>query len=254
MAFALSIVKLEEAMKKPGCMICRTEQEAAIHALKSMLWESTTDFQHRELIKDAYGFCPEHTRMLVALELSNSGPVLGVNLIYESVVKKTLRELQDIKPGRKSGGGFLDWLRKLGLPIPRRVKPGVLTPKVACPACTTSTQTGMNTLSTLFEQIEVKDENFIAIYQQSDGVCFSHLRLGLSQLMEEQSQAAAFLIENTRQRLSAQQTGMLEYIRKHNWAYKHEQMSEAEKLAWIKTLTFYTGHPESRFNHKVDEF
>ena len=192
--------------------------------------------------------------MLVALELSNSGPVLGVNLIYESVVKKTLREMQGIKPGRKSGGGFLDWLRKLGLPLPQRVKPGVLTPKVACPACTTSTQTGLNTLSTLFEQIEARDENFIAIYQQSDGVCFSHLRLGLTQLLDDQPQAAAFLIEDTRQRLTAHQAGMLEYIRKHNWAYKHEQMSEEEKLAWIKTLTFFTGHPESRFSHKVDEF
>jgi hypothetical protein len=254
MAFALSIVKLEEAMKKPGCMICRTEQETAIHTLKSMLWESTTDFQHRELIKDAYGFCPEHTRMLVALELSNSGPVLGVNLIYESVVKKTLRNLQGIQPGRKFRGGLYERLIKIGLPLPKRVKPEVLPAKMLCPACTQSTQSGLNALSTLFEQIEARDENFVAHYQQSDGLCFTHLRLGLTQLMEDQAQAAAFLIEDTKQRLGAQQKGMLEYIRKHNWAYRNEQMSEDEKLAWIKTLTFYTGHPESRFSHKLDEF
>ena len=97
MAYVLSIVKLEESMKKSGCPVYRMEHEAAIHSIDSFLWENINDPGTRKPINDAYDFCLEHTRMLVAIEMSGSGPVLGVNMIYELLAKNVSLDLQNIK-------------------------------------------------------------------------------------------------------------------------------------------------------------
>ncbi len=47
---------------------------------------------------------------------------------------------------------------------------------------------------------------------------------------------------------------MLEYIRKHNWAYRDEQLTPDEHSAWLRTLTFFTGLPPEKFTHQLDEF
>ncbi len=99
MAFALTIVKLEDVLKKTGCPVCRVEHEAAAHSIDAFLWENANDPVVRRPINDAYGFCPEHTLVLVATELSNSGPVLGVNLIYEVLAKNVGQDLKRI-PGK----------------------------------------------------------------------------------------------------------------------------------------------------------
>jgi hypothetical protein len=254
MAFALSIVKLEEAMTKPGCMICRMGQDAAVHSVKSMLYESTTDFQHRKLINDAYGFCPPHARMLVALELSNSGPLLGVNLIYEVLAKNLAHDLEQVKKTARNRISIAALLKMAGKREGQETKPRVLLAKEMCPACSAVNQASENTLSTLFEVIEKKEERFIELYRKSDGMCLQHLRIGLSAFMNEFPNAAEFLIDDAITRLTNQREKMLEYIRKHNWAYRGEQLTEEERLAWESTLTFFTGYPESRFNHKIDEF
>ncbi len=46
---------------------------------------------------------------------------------------------------------------------------------------------------------------------------------------------------------------MKEYIRKANWAYRDEKLTEEEDTAWRKTLTFFTGYPRDSFIYKVDE-
>jgi hypothetical protein len=47
---------------------------------------------------------------------------------------------------------------------------------------------------------------------------------------------------------------MKEFIRKNNWAYRDEALSEAEDTAWRKTLGFITGLPGTVFTHKTDDF
>ncbi|MBI9048572.1 MAG: hypothetical protein JEZ00_04080 [Anaerolineaceae bacterium] len=254
MAFALSIVKLAEAMEKPGCMICRMEHEAAIHALTSLLWESTTDYQSRQMINNALGFCPQHLRTFVAIELSKSGPTLGTNLIYESLSKNIATDLHNIQRKEQVNRKLRGLLAKLNIHLRYSETPNVLKSKEPCPACETVNITGENTFSTLCEVITKNDEKMVATYEKSDGICLNHLRIGLTKYMVEFPEASEFLIQDTVQRLSDNRENMLEFVRKHNWKYKHEELIEEEKVAWIKTMTFFSGYPGERFDHHIDKF
>jgi hypothetical protein len=253
MAFALSIVRLEEALKNPGCPVCRLEHEAAIQSIDSFLWENTNDPVVRKPINDAYGFCPQHTRLLVAKEMMTSGPVLGVNIIYALLAKNVSQDLQEI---RHKGGGITGWRT-------RSSKPGIfsagkhqplLAPASRCPVCVLTEESGNNVLATLFEILDAKEARFIDAYQHSSGLCLQHLRNGLEQQRNHHAFAAGFLIDDTVKRLDAQRAQMQEYLRKHNWEYRDEKMTPDEQVAWLHTLTFFTGLPETRFDHKIEEF
>ena len=43
MAFALSVVKLEEAIIQPGCPICRLKADASQKSARTFLFENTLD-------------------------------------------------------------------------------------------------------------------------------------------------------------------------------------------------------------------
>ncbi|GAP06856.1 hypothetical protein ATHL_01720 [Anaerolinea thermolimosa] len=254
MAFALSIVTLEEALEKPGCAICRLEHEAAIRWIDTLLWENTNDPATRKPINNAYGFCPEHTRMLVAIEISNSGPVLGVNIIYSLLAKIVSQDLKKVRSQPQAQTRFSKVLRKWGEKFFQRKISIILQPQQRCPVCEMVEQSGRNILSILFEVIEAKDQKLIEAYQRSNGICLQHLRIGLENYMVRYPKSADFLIQDTINRLDTQQRQMLEYIRKHNWAYRDEKLTPQERIAWLRTLTFFTGYPAEKFNHRIDEF
>jgi hypothetical protein len=250
MAFALTINRLEEALRQPGCPVCRLGRAAAERAIDAFLWEHVTDPVSRQPIIDAYGFCPEHTRLLVAIEMMSSGPVLGVNIIYEQLARQVSRDLA----GAPVGSG-VDWLHHLAARLgwrksaPRRVLPA----RRGCPACESVVTADANYLMVLFEILE-RDDALRARYQAADGLCFTHLRAGLAQAGGRYPRGAHWLVEETRARLERQSGDMLEYIRKNNWQYRDEIITPAEAEAWRRALSFFTGLPGNRFTFHKDEF
>jgi hypothetical protein len=251
MAFALSVVMLEEALKKPGCPVCRMSHDAAIHSVDSFLWENTNDPGARKPINDAYGFCPEHTRLLVASELSTSGIALGVNMIYELLAKIVS---QDLKKQERKQRVTNSVLGKLGLKSGNHQTASYLEPKGRYPVCVLAEEAAKNTLSNLFEELSSLPSEFHEIYQKSSGICLGHLRVGLNYFADEFPKAAHFLAQDAVQRLEIQRAEMLEYIRKQNWAYRDEKLTPEESTAWLRTLAFFTGYPQDRFNHLIDKF
>jgi hypothetical protein len=260
MAFALLIVQLEEAMKKPGCPVCRMQYDAAVHSIDAFLWENVNDPVIRKPINDAYGFCLQHTQMLVAKEMMTSGPVLGVNIIYALLAKKVARELKQIQPVTRRRNAALDSLKRLaGRFTSKRFlnsagKHSLLIPAGRCPVCLVVEESGENVLETLFEILNAGEEHFTRSYTASSGLCLAHLRSGLEQNMEKFPAAANLLIQDTLGRLTAQESQMQEYLRKHDWEYRAEGLTPEEQSAWLHTLTFFTGLPEARFTHKIKEF
>lgn len=264
MAFALSIVKLEEAMKKPGCPVCRIQHEDAQRAADTLLWELTNEPDVRIPINNAYGFCPPHARLLVAKEMMTSGPTLGVNIIYSLLAKKVVSELKAIGPAEKPGKRACravkrlaervapdhQWVKKLTA----NKKRTILVPTGRCPLCLAADESARNNLAALFEVLQSGDPKLAVTYKASGGLCLEHLRSGLEKHMEEAPAAADFLVQETIRRLTEEQGQMQEYLRKHNWEYRDEQMTPEEQSAWLHALTFFTGLPESRFTHKLKEF
>jgi hypothetical protein len=254
MAFALLIVHLEEAMKKPGCPVCRMQHDAAVHSIDTFLWENVNDPAIRKPINDAYGFCPQHTLMLAAKEMMTSGSALGVNIIYSLLAKQVSRELRQIKPSSGSGSSAWRSMKKFAGHFLTRSQRGLLVSAGRCPVCLVAEESAENVLSTLFEVLNAGEEGFTEGYAASGGLCLAHLRSGLEQNMEQFPTAADFLIQDTLKRLTAQQSQMQGYLRKHDWQYHEEVLTPEEQSAWLHTLTFFTGLPEARFTHKIKEF
>jgi len=43
MSFALTLVRLEGALRKPGCALCQLEHESVLSTANHLLWEHTND-------------------------------------------------------------------------------------------------------------------------------------------------------------------------------------------------------------------
>ncbi len=251
MAFALTITRLIEAMQQAGCPVCRLERQASAQSIEAFLWEGVNSPKDRQALIASYGFCQPHARQFVAAELSNSGIVLGVNIVYEQLARLASKELQKEsfeKPLRLPG-----WLEKLNPGGLFQAKRNVLSPKSKCPICLNSDKAGLNALSDLFETLEKADADVQKAYLESDGLCLGHLRTGLEEYAHARPHAAKELANEASKRLEAQAANMSEYIRKQNWEYRNEKMTREEAEAWRKTLTFFTGYAGSSFTHLFED-
>jgi len=248
MPFALTLVHLEEALKKPGCPICRLGDEAARRSVDSFLWENVNDPESRRPLQEAYGFCPEHTRLLVATEMESSGVLLGVNMIYESLARQAMRDLQkggSLQPAPKGMWGWLERLRR---------RPAAPPPAPTCPLCRIVEEVQANALITLLEDLTLHAEHARPLYHQADGLCLPHLRQALHQYAQRYPEATRFLREETVSRLDVLAARMREYIRKQNWAYREEAMTEEERVAWLRVLVFFTGYSPERLVRRIEPF
>lgn len=257
MAFAMAINNLVEAMSKPGCPACRTFRQASERALESFLWENVNEPDVRQGILDSYGFCPSHTRVMVAREVFTSSIPLGTNIIYEHLGRVVAKELKTLRPGNPmsaineiSGG-----LRRFFQGIRKGQSAGVgpLHLRGKCPACLAGDNAANNSLHVLCEEAQ-KESDVRNKYQESDGLCFIHLRVAIEKHSRQFPGSITLLIEDASGRLERQSKQMKEYIRKSNWAYRDEKVTEEEDTAWRKTLTFFTGFPGGVFTHKTDDF
>ncbi len=254
MAFALTAVRIEEAMKQKGCPVCRLGVEAAEHSVDSFLWENVNDPVVRKPIIDAYGFCPEHTRLLVTMEMASSGPVLGVNMIYEQLGRLVGNELKQLSFGQRISLSIKEWWRQIINGDRAAADGNYLPPRGVCPVCALQAQANLNTLTALFEELEDQQDPLWDAYQESEGICLAHLRIGLNHLSGRFPKASRRIADDASQRLLQQSKDMLEYIRKNNWEYRQEKITPEESTAWRKTLTFFTGYPGEKFTFKVEDF
>ncbi len=244
-------------MDKPGCAICRIRRQASERALDSFLWENVNEPDVRQGILDSYGFCPAHTRVMVAREVSSSSVPLGTNIIYEHLGRVVARELRSLKPGslfgrvRNLGGGLRNLIERLDANKSANSRP--LHPRGTCPACQAGDRAALNSLHVLCEEIQ-KEGDVYSGYLKSDGLCFSHLRSTIEHHSDRFPHSVTVLIDDTVFRLENQSKAMKEFIRKNNWAYRDEKLTEEEDTAWRKTLAFFTGYPGGAFTHKADDY
>ncbi|BEP16723.1 hypothetical protein PYJP_00750 [Pyrofollis japonicus] len=151
---------LREALRKPGCPICRLIRDAEERLVKSILYEYVNDPGVRREIRSSLGFCTHHAWLLLRMALSPEiADSLGAAIIYEDVVSTYMESLEK---GR----------------IPEEEN--------ECPVCRTARET---------EEIYV--EEFSKCYQVSEKfreeyatlpaiLCRRHLRMVLSRLPQKE--------------------------------------------------------------------
>lgn len=247
MAFALKVVQVEEALKQRGCPVCRIGHQSAVRGMDSFIYEYVNDQGARQPALDAFGFCKAHTRMFVAGELASSGTVLGVNIVYTHLSKVVYRELHELK-GKFSKPK--SWFGMQGKPSQRKI----MTVKGRCPLCIRQESSEEYALATLMEILEDPESSMRAAYLASDGICIVHLRIGAEQMGDIYPAAAQWLVDDAEARLERLSEHMQGYINKNQWENQGKKLGEDESQAWRLAMSFFTGLPGERFNHKFDEF
>jgi hypothetical protein len=133
---------------------------------------------------------------------------------------------------------------------------GPLYPRGECPACSAGDNGALNSLHVLCEELQKAGRGSSSDvregYLASDGLCLPHLRTVIALHRGTFPNAIQLLIDDTVQRLENQSKDMKEYIRKNNWTYRDEKLTEEEDTAWRKTLAFFTGIPGESFIYKTD--
>jgi hypothetical protein len=246
MAFALTVVELKSSLEEPGCPICGQNRRETQRSVEAYLNERLMDRGAREKLMGANGFCPQHLFMMVSQEMRDSGDPLGANIIYEQLSGRThtsletwqREELQSPKMALKFKKVWRRLVKKEKIP---------LSATQPCPICFAVNTHIDRALAALMEEINRRTEDITTLYQLGDGLCLAHFKQALSTFAFDYPEAGKFVLSDTLVRLEKQQNGMREYIRKHNWSYRDERLTEDEEYAWRKTLAFYSGFPPDSF-------
>jgi hypothetical protein len=90
----LAGVKLEAALRQPGCLICTMAAESVRRWLFMLLWEGVMDPQVRGRIRASDGFCAEHWWQLHEVEQKELHSVGGVAILAEDILTSFAEQLR----------------------------------------------------------------------------------------------------------------------------------------------------------------
>ncbi|MBX6771361.1 MAG: hypothetical protein IRY83_06525 [Chloroflexi bacterium] len=147
------LVKLEQALEKSGCAICRLAVEHDESYLYYFAWEGIDDPESRSRLRASLGFCPRHTWLLYDLERRWWGDGLEIALLLDDAIQETMRRLCRARPGR------------LLSPVDLRM---------GCLACDAHRAIEATYLADIARGIAWPA--FRTRYQQNGGLCLRHLR------------------------------------------------------------------------------
>lgn len=226
---------LRDALAEPECAICRLATRAADQYLESLLWESVNDPETRHDIRQARGFCHEHSWRLARHRAS-----LGATIITNDVLRDVLRAMES---AHFQAPPILSLRRTQEVWDPRQPAAATadvvarLSPQQPCPVCVEAEKMENIYLSTLIETL-LGDDGLLDAFRSSDGLCLPHLRQALTRVREK----ALFetLVHAQRaiwQRLADQ---LSEIIRKADYRFQDEAPGE-ERGASLRAIAALAG-------------
>ena len=230
-----SFFNLQDALAQPDCAVCRLKAEAADQYLDSLIWESVNDPGIRRRIRKARGFCYEH-----AWRLEPHRESVGVTIIMHDVLKSMLKVTEDAQ------------FQKLPIFSMRRTKKALdpqqpaaetakvvaeLSPQASCPVCVEADEMEGIYLDTLIENL-IHEEDLLAAFQSSDGLCLPHFRQALTRMRDE----AVFEVLMDAQRVIWKRLvdQLSEIIRKADYRFKDEARGE-EVGASVRAIAAIAG-------------
>jgi hypothetical protein len=228
---------LLEAFKQPGCPVCLLSERSVRHYLDGLFYELVNDPGARDTLLKSHGFCAEHAGLLLETRIAEA---LGASIIYKNIVKIILEKFPKPSPPSSSS------------PKPSRPKErtrlirefiSASEPTGRCPVCEQREAASDRALEALSNSLD--DENMRLAYQDSDGLCFPHLNLLLQRI--KGTGTVKFLLSVTQEKLEALQAEMGELIRKNDYRFQSEGITDREGRAWTKAMRMLSGAG----NHKT---
>lgn len=223
--------ELEEMLAKPGCPLCHVGHKVARSYLENLLWGSVNDPPTRAKLDQTLGFCGQHSRDL----LSYAGERLGTAIIQQAMLKEALRRLKRSgQPARQPG-----LQRQLAAlfkpPTSSGDSPAALSPKGDCPVCTHRWEMERRSLEVLVEHLV--DDLEIPL-EEAGGLCWDHLDRALSICRDQAFPTLAALQVRVWEETIAD---LGEFIRKRDYRFSHEPLSDAETVSMVRTIAILTG-------------
>ncbi len=220
--------KLCEAVKEPGCPVCRLTLEAVASYLDHLMYADVNAIRLREQLRLSRGFCPEHARQVLGI-----GHALGVAIIYKDVIDNLIRALEtgEYRPSPP-------WRRIKALSLHGDAAQETtkvvedLGPQRECPACAERRTMEDVFLGTINDHLEA-DPEFVEALRQSDGLCLPHFRRALQLVPSRQAFNTLVSLQLAQWQALSQELG--EFIRKHDYRFRHEGFDE-EGDAWLRTV------------------
>lgn len=229
MARTKGFYDLRDALRRPGCPVCRLKADAVDRFLDGLLWESVNDPGQRRKIRRAQGFCRDHAWALVRTSAS-----LGVAIITRDVLQDLLRAVEGLSSRSDDSVLGRVW-GALGHGEPALA--AHLEPRADCPACVWVEKVEDAILSTLVEGL-LGEDGLLADYEASEGLCLPHFRRAVARVRDRKVLEA--LVNGQRViwgRLVAQ---LDESIRKSDHRFLEEEWGE-ETGAWLRAIAALVG-------------
>lgn len=250
--FGLAMIYLKEALRQPGCPICRCCIEHEERYLRHLLWENVNDLSTRARLVQSLGFCARHAQWMLRVEQEDLGMTLGNTIIYESLIHLLSLKVHDVSLLVAEQRARSDWIYRLfgwlGLNPPDwpSKRQGLLAAQKICRVCELSHEMAKHYGNVLVEMMSY--EEFQDLYRQSDGICLPHLRVILQNV--PLCSGLEHLLGITEERLKKLDHDLGELGRKYGVQYQGETVSTDEALSVERAIAFLTG---SDFSHRSEE-
>ncbi len=215
---------LVEALRRPGCPLCRALFLDERRWVDSFWREGKQDSGTRKRFFEAGGFCRRHAWFLHGL-VAAEGSGAAIADVYGWLAGYDLRWLEEI---RRS----LDDRKR-----PR--KASVLKRRRRCPACVAAAEANERKVHFFVEALA--EQPVRDAYRRSQGLCFLHLAASVEHsLATEGSELARFLLDDWRARLTEVRSELAEYDRRRDYRYAAEPKG-SEQRAWTEVIRRYVG-------------
>jgi hypothetical protein len=191
-------------------------QEAGRDFLVHLLREGKAHEAAYQRIREAGGFCEDHTRWLARLGAERLGDRRSLVRLYGWL-------LDDIDPD--------------------------LIPTSPCPACEAAANYERASLAALRDWLhpDTGDADLRERFAAGTGLCLSHFVAAASVI--ENGESLRILIEVQARAWEALSRDLKEYLRKHDYRFSREPKTPAEEQSWVRAVASISGTPLEQFEH-----
>jgi hypothetical protein len=195
------------------------------------MYESVNDYGLRQQLTKTMGLCAFHSQEL----LTFPGSKLGAAIIEQAMLKEALRRMKAASPERNS------FFSRSGKTSPTYHAPDQST----CPACKHERAAELRAIEELLSQW---NDAWAGLLENTGGLCFNHL----VQMIKLAPKSTGQSLKTMHQRLWMNLDSQLdEFIRKQDYRFRHEEISDEEGDASRRAITILTGEPRTIISTKL---
>jgi hypothetical protein len=219
----ITFVKVQDALEKPGCPICRVSTDVTRRFLWTYLYERVNDPPSRRELLASRGFCARH-----GWALREQRDALGVAILYRHLLQELTCDISrttSVRPVRRRRGQS-----------PAGTLRTALRPTTECPACAHVKEIEDIAIRALVGRLEISD--VLDRLSDRSGLCLPHF---LAALAVADPPAAGRLVQAELRMLETVVHDLDEFIRKHDYRFSKEGLTPEQGQSWTRAIELLVG-------------